>query len=158
MTYLVDRGIIFPVSLRINLELYGKSKRFICTALDKSNVASNDKCIFKLFLREMKRCICRDVRSKTNAIKIAKLNWAKKYALLQAVIQVLRDNVPRKLCVNAIRARFIVLTVSTRLLVTEKNFIPVKLILSVVTCVKNLETCATFTCNFTCEHGENWFC
>lgn len=36
----------------------------------------------------------------------------------------------------------ITLTVSTRLLVTEKNFIPVKLILSVVICVKNLETCA----------------
>lgn len=31
-------------------------------------------------------------------------------------------------------------TVNTRLLVTEKNFIPVKQILSVVTCDKNLIT------------------
>lgn len=49
------------------------------------------------------------------------------------------------------RLNYHLLTVNTRPLVMEKNFIPVKLILSVVTCVKNLETCATLnvTCKFT---------
>lgn len=61
------------------------------------------------------------------------------------VIRCKPNNFPRELHLTSLKSVvfLLILTVNTRLLVTEKNFIPVKLILSVVTCVKNLETCAT---------------